>query len=308
MELIGRTRQTGTIATAVAISLCAAALASSAERDDVRAWREDRLEELIAVDGWLSVVGLHWLEEGETTFGTDPSADIVFPTPAAGRPPRPAIFGTLVLTNGRVFVRPAADQTIRLAGEPIGERFLASDRHDDTTLLDVPPYRFFVIERQGRLGLRVRDLSRPATLPVPRIDYFPIRPELRIAARFEPYDPPKAVPIPTVLGTINESFSPGALVFKVDGRRLTLDPIVSGDRLFVIFADGTTGRETYGGGRYLYAAMPDAAGRVVLDFNTAHNPPCVFTDYGTCFLPPRQNKLPIRLEAGEKMVEGYARH
>lgn len=271
-------------------------------------WRQARLEELIAEDGWLSVVGLYWLEEGTTTFGTDHSVDIVFPPGAAAGSAPQSFFGSVEVLDGRAWVRPAPGQQILVDGVSIGGMELLTDQHENTTVLEIPPYRFFLIERQGRLGLRLKDLTRPATLPAPEIGHFPIRRHWRITARLEAYDPPKTIPIPTVLGTINQSTSPGELVFEIADQEVRLDPILSGERLFVIFADQTTGRETYGGGRYLYTSPADATGRVLLDFNKAHNPPCVFTDYATCFLPPRQNRLPVLVDAGEKMVEGYSVH
>lgn len=302
---------------------------------EVFLWRGKRLARLAAEDGWMSLVGLFPLAEGEYSFGTDPSADFVFPVehrlageeatgdgpaedePAEGgspgdRPERePAVFGTLTVTGGEspsAHLRASPEVTILADGAPVDDADLASDAEEETTYLEVEPYRFFVIERSGRLYLRVLDLSLPGRLPRPDIPYYPVDPAWRIEARFEPYDPPRTIPVPTILETTEESISPGALVFEHDGAEHRLDAIDSGDDLFIIFADRTTGRETYGGGRYVYTELADPEGRITLDLNRAYNPPCVFTDYATCPLPPRQNRLDLTVEAGEKMIEGYVEH
>jgi uncharacterized protein (DUF1684 family) len=175
------------------------------------------------------------------------------------------------------------------------------DVEGEPTVLKLGELDFFVIERGGRLAVRVRDLKSEAGHSFRGIKSYPIEVRWRVAARFAPYDPPKQIPIATINGTLIDEASSGALVFAVDGQSYRLDVLGKpGDKsLFVIFSDETTGRETYGGGRYLYAPAPGADGLVDLDFNKAYNPPCVFTDYATCPLPPRQNRLPFRIEAGE---------
>jgi uncharacterized protein (DUF1684 family) len=163
-----------------------------------------------------------------------------------------------------------------------------------------------VIKRGQKLGLRVKDKNHPARSNFRGLQRFPLRPDFRINARFEPYDPPKTIPILNVLGMIDHMVSPGALIFSLNGRSYRLDPVLEkGSRqLFIIFADKTSGKETYGGGRYVYADPPGPDGNVVLDFNKAHNPSCAFTKFATCPLPPRQNRLALRVEAGEKKYSG----
>jgi hypothetical protein len=142
------------------------------------------------------------------------------------------------------------------------------------------------------------------------MEYFPIAPEWRLTARFEPYTPAKTIPIPNVFGRLEDSPSPGSLVFTVDGREYRLDPVLeTGETdLFIIFGDQTNGRETYGAGRFLYAKPAGPDGTTVLDFNKSYNPPCVFTPYATCPLPPPQNKLPFRIPAGEKRYAHEVTH
>jgi uncharacterized protein (DUF1684 family) len=152
----------------------------------------------------------------------------------------------------------------------------------------------------------VKDRLHPARSHFAGLQYFPIDLTKRFNAKFEPYNPPKIIPIANVLGMVDNMTSPGALVFEVDGKTYRLDPVLEkgSKQLFIIFADKTAGKETYGAGRYLYADPPDVNGRVIVDFNKAHNPSCAFTKYATCPLPPRQNRLPFRIEAGEKTYTG----
>jgi uncharacterized protein (DUF1684 family) len=167
---------------------------------------------------------------------------------------------------------------------------------------------WFVIERFGQYGVRLRDSAAPAFREFDGIDRYPTDAGWRILGRFEPYDPPKEIPAPNVLDVPSTSNSPGAVVFEVDGEEYRLD--VTGDpasrRFSVVFGDETNGGETYGGGRFLSVDAPSEGDWIVIDFNRAYNPPCVFTAFATCPLPPPQNKLALRVEAGEKMYFGGA--
>jgi uncharacterized protein (DUF1684 family) len=279
---------------------------------EVHAWRGGRLARLLRADGWLSLAGLFRLEPGEASFGTDPSADLVF-TSDAPSPPEPRVFGTLTLSGPAgaegVFVEPAPGVEILVGGAPVEGRIeLEGDADGKATEMEVAPFRFWLIERSGRPLLRLIDLSRVARAEVPRIPSFPIDEDWVVRARFEPYVPARTIPVPTILDTIDPSPSPGALVFERDGAEHRLDAIESGDQLFLVFADATTGGETYGGGRYLYTGLPDPDGLVTVDFNRAYNPPCVFTAHATCPLPPQQNRLELVVDAGEKAVAGYLDH
>jgi uncharacterized protein (DUF1684 family) len=165
--------------------------------------------------------------------------------------------------------------------------------------------QWFVIERDDRIGIRLRDTENPAIAAFEGIEMFPISVEWRIPARLDRYDPPKMIRIPNVIGYVSVQPSPGAVVFEVDGEELRLDVTgdPNGDRFSVVFGDRTNAYETYGGGRFLTVDAPDDRGRMFIDFNKATNPPCAFTEFATCPLPPRQNQLPVRIEAGEKAYE-----
>jgi uncharacterized protein len=226
---------------------------------------------LTAPDGWLSLTDLVWLQEGEN--------------------PAPAGPGTIRLFAGRAVFH-----------GPDGAVALESDAKGDPTVLRFGTVSLSVIERGGRHAVRVRDAQSPARRAFRGIASFPVDPRWRFAARFEPYDPPRRVAVPNILGFVDEEIAPGAVVFEAAGATHRLDPILERGEsdYWIIFGDATNGRETYGAGRFVYVPPP-SDGRTVIDFNKAYNPPCVFTAYSTCPLPPPGNRLPFRVEAGEKL-------
>jgi uncharacterized protein (DUF1684 family) len=165
----------------------------------------------------------------------------------------------------------------------------------------------YVIKRGDQLGVRVKDSQNPARLNFKGLEYFPTDLKYRIAAKFYPYDPIRILEIPSAAGTVEKQISPGALGFSINGNEYRIDAVVekgSEDQFFIMFADGTSGKETYGPGRQLYTTLPDSTNTVILDFNRAYNWPCVFTEFATCPIPPRQNIIADRIEAGEKMYHG----
>jgi len=276
----------------------AATVGASYERE-LETWKAERLAGLKSENGWLSLVGLFWLKEGENRFGSDPTNEIVLPEGKA-----PALAGTVRLAGGRVTLEAKPDAKITSTGQPVTTLELQSDEHGAPTTLELGSLSFHVVKRGDRLGLRVRDRDNPARAAFKGTDYFPADRKWVISARFEPYQPPKRVPILNVLGMETEETSPGALAFEVDGRPYRLEALKEqgSEQFFIIFADQTSGKETYGAGRYLYADPPGADGLVRLDFNRAYSPPCAFTRYATCPLPPPQNRLALRVEAGEKYL------
>lgn len=266
----------------------------------IEKWRAERLEEINGEDGWTTLAGLSWLNEGQNRFGSDPSNDIVLPRSA------PNFTGSLRLDKGVVRLEAKPEAGITSDGNPASTLVLQYDGDGKPTVLTLDSLKLFVIKRGEKLGLRVKDKHHPARSNFAGLDYFPISVKFRLNAKFEPYDPPKIIPIANVLGMIDNMTSPGALVFEVNGKTYRLDPVLErgSKQLFIIFSDKTSGKETYGAGRYLYADPAGADGKVVVDFNKAHNPPCAFTKFATCPLPPRQNRLAVRVEAGEKKYTG----
>jgi uncharacterized protein (DUF1684 family) len=270
----------------------------AAYTDEVEQWKAKRLASLKNEDGWLSLVGLHWLKEGENKLGSDSSSDVPLP---AGKSPRVA--GSIFLNGGAVKLEARPGSGITSEGKPVTSLELKSDADGGKpTVLKLGTLTFHVIKRGERLGVRVKDSASPERTNFRGLEYFPVDERWRVEARFEPYNPPKAIPIVNVLDMKEDMPSPGALVFDVNGQTYRLDALTEEgeEQFFIIFDDSTSGRETYGAGRYLYAGPPDSTGRLLIDFNKAYSPPCAFTKYATCPLPPEQNRLPLRVEAGEK--------
>jgi uncharacterized protein (DUF1684 family) len=276
-----------------------AAAGGAAYEQELEQWKTKRLASLKSEDGWLSLIGLFWFKEGENRFGSAPSNEIVLPE---GKVPAQA--GTLRLAAGKVTLEAKPDSGITSAGQPVTTLELKSDEDGAPTMLELGSLSFHVVKRGERLGLRVKDRANPARDEFKGTAYYPADRRWVINARFEPYEPPKQVPILNVLGMETEETAPGALAFEVEGREYRLQALKEKgeEQLFIIFTDQTSGKETYRAGRYLYADPPDASGRVTLDFNRAYSPPCAFTRYATCPLPPAQNRLPLPVEAGEKYL------
>jgi uncharacterized protein (DUF1684 family) len=278
----------------------AAAENSQDESAKIADWRAKRLESLTSETGWLTPIALYWLKDGENSFGRAPDRAFSLDDAALA-----ADTGAFVLTNGRVRYVAHASTSMTYLGKPVTSLDLVSDVNEKPTELVAGPLHFMLIERAGHLGIRVRDSVSPNRLQFRGLQYFPVRADWHIQAHFEPYVPERRIPIVNILGMTEDMTSPGAIVFERDGRTWRLDAILEapGDReLFVMFSDATSGKETYGAGRFLYVGLPNAD-RIEVDFNQAYNPPCAFTNFATCPLPPRQNQLALAIDAGELKYE-----
>ena len=272
----------------------------TAWRQEVEAFRKERVEDLKKEDGWFTLVGLAWLDEGENRFGSDPEAKVVLPE---GKSPKLA--GVLVRKGDKVSVRVEPGAKVTSGGKPVTVLDLVADTAGEPTVLEMGSVSFFVIQRGDKLGVRVKDKQSAALQAFHGLDTWPIQPAWRVEARFEPYDPPKTIGIPNILGQVTDSPAPGAVVFDWQGKTYRLDALGNPkEGLSLIFADQTNGKETYGAGRFLETG-PVKDGKVVVDFNLAYNPPCAFTAFATCPLPPSQNRLALRVEAGEKKYAGH---
>lgn len=268
----------------------------------VEAWRSKRLERLTAPEGWLTLVGLEWLDEGDNELGSAPDADVRFPLRA---PPRLA---TITRHGETMTLKPASGAKLTVDDKPVTAPIeLASDAQGEPTIVELDAISFYVIHRGDRWAVRIKDGESPVRTGFQGLEYYPLREDWRVQARFEPAPKGTTIPVPNILGTIDDSPSQGSVVFTRDGQEVRVQAIDEGDgRLFLVFGDQTNGKGTYGGGRFLYAAPPEPGQTtVVVDFNQAYNPPCVFTPYATCPLPPKGNKLPFPVEAGEKLWAGY---
>ena len=266
---------------------------------DLATERAERVKRLTAPEGWLSLIGLHFLTPGENTVGHAPENKVVL---AAG----PARLGTMILAedgNVRLQVTPGVEALVN--GEPVLSVNLGDGREGRTVTVVCGTMSLFVIERGGQRALRVKDSASERRSRFAGIDYFPVDPSWRIEAAWEPFDQPREVPIKNILGQESKALVLGRAVFARDGRTLALLPLQESpdEPLFFIISDLTSGGETYGAARFLYADPPQD-GKVVLDFNRAINPPCAFTPFATCPLPPKENQLPVAVTAGEKDYRG----
>jgi len=288
--------------TGLVLALLAAGLASSAAGDEayraeVQKWRADREARLKADGGWLTLVGLFWLKEGPSPFGTDPAGDIVLPEGSA-----PAKAGVFELKSDQVTVTLLPGAIGRIAGKRLsGATTLRPDASGSPDVLEMGTLSMNVIKRGERYGIRLKDKNAAARKGFTSLRWFEVKEDYRVEARWVSYPQPKPVEVPNILGQTEAMPSPGYAEFTLNGKPVRVDGVLESpdaEELFFILRDQTSGKETYGAGRFLYAGLPKG-GKVVLDFNKAYNPPCAFTPYATCPLPPPQNWMPVRVEAGE---------
>lgn len=268
----------------------------SAYVNEIETWQHQRVERLKSENGWLSLAGLFWLEEGENSFGSDSSNKIVFPEKA------PAFCGNLELINGEVTLNAMEGAGISVKDSLITRMELTNDQSKNTTYLQQGDLAWNIIKRGDQYGIRLRDHKHPRLDQLDHIPSYPIQTSYVVEATLKPFDSPKTMTVATPLAGFSEEYQcPGILYFRIYGEELTLHPFTSGKGYFLVIADETTGMDTYGAGRFMYAT-PDSTGRIILDFNKAYNPPCAFSPYATCPMPPKENFLPAAIEAGEKSV------
>lgn len=269
-------------------------LGQASYRQEIEEWRKEREANLIKDDGWLTVAGLYWMKEGDNRAGTASTNEIVLPSGSA--PPR---IGVFTFRNGSTTFTAEAGVEVTLNGKPVGKVALRSDAEGAPEVLRIGALSMWVIRRGDRYAIRLRDLNAPARRQFQGLRWFEIDEAWRIRARWVPYNPPKKVSVLNIVGITEEAICPGYAAFRIEGKEYRLEPTEEGGRLFFVFRDATAGKETYPAGRFLYADPPEG-GYVTLDFNRAYNPPCAFTAYATCPLPLPQNRLPVRIPAGER--------
>ena len=262
-------------------------------KSEIEQWRQGREAGLKADGGWLTVAGLFWLKDGENTVRTDKSKTIVLPEGSA-----PASVGVFMFRDGQTIFRADSGAKVTVNGVPATSAALKPDTSGAPDMLQVNDLTMFVIKRGQRFGIRLKDKNSAMRKNFTGLKFFPPDERYRVTAKFVLYNPPRMIPIPNILGEMEQEASPGYVEFTLNGRVCRLDPITEDGTLFFIFKDLTSGKETYPPGRFLNTPMP-VNSEVTLDFNQAYNPPCGFTPYATCPLPPKQNVLAIRVEAGE---------
>jgi uncharacterized protein (DUF1684 family) len=260
-------------------------------------WRQERKENLLQADGWTSLVGLHWLELKAHYLGSSPASGIRL---AVG----PAKLGMVKQEDGRVFFTPESGLALTLNDEPLKGRVEFISDHGEVPGVigfDEGKGKLSLIKRGDRFGLRVKHADAPSRVHFTGLDYWPPDAGWKIQGKFVPHPPGKTMPIVDIIGTTSDAPNPGAVEFQRDGKTYRIEAMGEpGEELFLVLADRTSGHGSYPAGRFLYAPWPDAKGNVVLDFNRAYSPPCAFTAFATCPLPPPENRLDLAITAGEK--------
>jgi uncharacterized protein len=270
--------------------------------NEVRRWRAERAQALTKDDGWLTVAGLYWLKPGPNKAGSGPNNVVIFPRDKA-----PETTGTFTLQNGQVSFTPTPNAGVSMGGRPVTQTVALKNDEQEAkpTPLELNALRFYIIKRGDLLGVRIKDMASAARTSFKGLNYYDANPTWRIETKLVPHPAPKKIPIANVIGLVSQQDSPGMFVFSVNGKTYTLDAI--GNRndptLDVMFADDTNGRETYGAGRYM-DAVKISGDTYVIDFNKSYSPPCAFTRFATCPLPPAQNRLKVAVNAGEKTYTG----
>lgn len=263
--------------------------------EEVELWYQERVSSLKSDEGWLNLIGLYWLEEGETTFGSGLESGFRLEDDGF-----PDLIGVFTLEGDKVFFVPRTDSVFIGENEVKGKVKVFDAGTQEFEKLTYNSLRWNIIKRADAYGVRLRDLETAAVTQFEDIERYPVDLDWRLEAKFVPYVPIREIPITNVLGQTTPNPSPGYLEFEKEGRTFKIDALDEGDQLYLIIADNTSGGETYGGGRYMYVKKPTSGDKVILDFNKAYNPPCVFTPHATCPLPPRQNILDLAITAGEK--------
>jgi uncharacterized protein (DUF1684 family) len=260
--------------------------------------RAERVERLTATDGWLTLVGLHFLKDGDNRVGSAGGNDIVLPG-------GPGQFGVATVAGGKVTFALEQGVAAKIGETAVRRAELQTEESGKPTVVAAGTLSFYVIERGGKKALRIKDSAAKRRTEFAGIEYFPIEPAWRIEARWVPFERSRQVTITNILGQVSPALIPGKAVFEHEGKTYELLPIDEGpgEPLFFVISDATSGKETYGAARFLYVDRL-LGDRIVLDFNLTYNPPCAFTPFATCPLPPKENRLPFALTAGEKDYRG----
>lgn len=263
---------------------------------DLKTWRHDKEARLKADDGWLTVVGLSWLDEGENTVGAAFSSDVRLPSGS------PKNLGFITRTGKKASINFTTVKDVKLDGEQVDkdtDYTLNTDADDKYSTITIGKIKVFIIDRKNGLGVRVKDQNAQARKKFKGLNWYPEKKDMKIKAKWVAYKEPKTLMVPDILGNINEEEAYGYAEFQLGGKSHKLYPSGGPEQLFFVFKDPTNGKETYKASRFLYTDGPKK-GYVILDFNRAYNPPCAFTDYATCPRAPKKNILKVAIRAGEK--------
>jgi len=279
---------------AAACSPSSATFNSAAYAQEVLEWRDWRLANLKDPGGYLNQIGLFWLEPGSYTFGSDPSNDVIF---TVGAPQ----IGTFIVTASGVAMKVAEGVEVMSGGISVEEIDIPSDVSGNGIMVTHGTLGWTVIDRVGRFAVRLRDFEHPFVDTFGPLPYYDIDPALRVTATLHRYEEPRIASVATVIDGLDyQPEVPGVVRFDIDGESFELEAYVAGDQFFYVFGDQTNRDDTYGAGRFLYSDIPGEDGVTVLDFNKSYSPPCAFNDFATCPIASPRNRLPVRVEAGEK--------
>ncbi|MEZ5040353.1 MAG: DUF1684 domain-containing protein [Saprospiraceae bacterium] len=261
--------------------------------EEVEAWRSERIAELTAPTGWLALAGLFWLEEGENTFGSGLENQLIFPKKA------PSEIGRFMQKGDSVWVEIAQGVDIKVKEEVIQTMGLSGQA--SPLIMEYGSLSWFLLQRSHRYGIRLIDSLHEARQQFKHIDHYPVDPKGKVPAKLVAFEQPETLLVRNVLDMEIPYPTEGKLVFNWEGKEASILVLDGGPaEYFLIFADATTGDETYPSGRYLYTPKVDSSGLTYIDFNKAYNPPCAFTEYATCLLPPAANRLEVAIRYGEK--------
>lgn len=264
---------------------------------EIADWRDLMEHSLRGDEGWLTLAGLHWLHEGSNSLGSDPNCDVVLPPGST-----PEQLGSIEFSNGQARLNITADEPVTVDSESVRTALLRDDTAENgPSLVKVRAITFFVIKREDMYAIRVRDLNNPPRMTFQGRHWFPVDPAYRVHASFVPHPTPRTIQVVNSVGQISPMKNVGYAEFELHGQTFRLEAFdAAKNELWFIFKDATSGPTTYGAGRFLYAPRL-ADGSVLIDFNRAYHPPCSFTPFATCPLPPKENVLPVKVEAGEHL-------
>lgn len=271
-------------------------ISAEAHLEEVNSWHQSQMEFLRSDESWLNLIGLHWLEYGTNSFGT---GDVDLKIHAQDFPEE---IGSFTLVNDKVYFDPVLEGVL-LDGNKIQENILVFDLANGFDgHMEFMSLHWNIIKRGDGFAVRLRDLNAKDVLEFEGVDRFPVDLKWRVKAKFISYEPVKEVLITNVVGQVTPNASSGYVEFEIEGKQYRIDALANPDdlELFLMFADNTSGDQTYGGGRYMYVDRDFSTNEIILDFNKAYNPPCVYTSYATCPLPPRQNVLDLAITAGQR--------
>lgn len=271
-------------------------------KKEIFEWDKNRIERLKSKNGWLNLVGLYWLKEGENSFGSSKNNDIVFPQNTC-----PDSLGTFILHNKQVYINVKHNNKVLIDSKKINSKDtieLLSDKKKNKSLINYKSLQWYIIERNNKIGVRLRNFKNDNITKLKTINRYPVQLKWKVKAQYIEFKNPETIKVPNVLGEAEMDTVFGKFIFEIDNKHYELTPLEEKDYYFIIFGDLTNGTETYGAGRFLY--VPKGKKKdIILDFNKAYNPPCVFTEYATCPIPPKVNKLNVKISAGEKIPKNY---